>query len=281
MKRLLTVLLFSVIAVQAFGQAVPALLVPADSRQLAMGGVTSRNYSGTGFAALGAGIWAPRSASSTVLALDGYMIVDEKLVLGLEGRDFIDRPYNVSDKMGGVTGTFKPYDLFLSLYGAYRISGALGAGLKLTSVTSDISPKAKGSAFCGDVWVRYGGSGWSASVEGRNLGGKINYGGGDYALPALAAVCGDWSPLHGLTLAAEADYLFSGAFMAGAGAEYCFADIAYARAGFHYGDASGALPTFASLGLGARYAGAFLDAGVLLLSQTLGTSFLVTLGYGF
>ncbi len=265
----------------AWSQAVPELLLPRDSRSLSMGGVALHRSAGASGVSVSAGMNEPGNADGTVLALDGRMLVGERLTLGAQGRGYLDRPYNVSDAAGGVTGTYRPYDLLLSFSGEYRINRSLFAGLRLTSITSDLSEKVKGSTFCGDVWAGYDASSWSVAVEGRNIGGKINYGGGEWPLPALVAVAGDWSPLSGLTVAAEADYLFAGAFMAGIGAEYGFADIAFVRAGFHYGDESRALPSFLSLGAGAKYAGIFLDAGVLLLSSTLGGSFLVTLGYSF
>ena len=73
----------------------------------------------------------------------------------------------------------------------------------------------------------------------------------------------------------------SGAVMLNAGAEYCFADILFARAGFHYGDAAKAVPTFISAGLGAKYAGVQLDAAYIFASPTIGNSLMLTLGYAF
>ena len=82
-------------------------------------------------------------------------------------------------------------------------------------------------------------------------------------------------PVHTLSL------LFFGALMAAVGVEYGFADMVFARAGFHYGDPAKALPTFASVGIGAKFIGIRLDASYVFLSETLGNSFLVSLGYAF
>ena len=77
------------------------------------------------------------------------------------------------------------------------------------------------------------------------------------------------------------DYLFSGALMAGLGLEYCIVDIVSVRAGYHYGDAAKALPSFASVGLGVKFAGVHLDAAFLLASKTLGNTLMIGLGYSF
>ena len=82
-------------------------------------------------------------------------------------------------------------------------------------------------------------------------------------------------------MAAEADYLFAGALMAGFGLEYCIQQIAFLRAGFHYGDAAKALPTFVSLGAGVQFACVHLDLSFLTASKTLGNSLMVGLGYAF
>ena len=97
----------------------------------------------------------------------------------------------------------------------------------------------------------------------------------------MAAVSGGVRPVAGLTVGAEVDYLFSGALMAGLGVEYTIVDIVSLRGGFHYGDAAKAIPMYASLGLGVKFAGVHLDFSYLLASQTLGNSLLFGLGYSF
>ena len=69
--------------------------------------------------------------------------------------------------------------------------------------------------------------------------------------------------------------------MAGLGLEYGIADIAFVRAGYHYGDAAKALPSYASLGLGAQFAGVSLDLAFLTASESLGNTLLFGLGYSF
>ena len=281
MKRVIICLIAMALPILANGQGAASLLIPTDSRSLSMGGVFIQPEAATMDAGASYGIWAPGTAANNVVAADVFFRIGDKLALTFEGKDFIDKPYVISGDQGSSRGTFTPNELILSLGAYYYITDALSAGIKLKSVNSDIAETAKGSAFCGDVEVTYGGSNWSATLAGRNIGTKINYSGAAYSLPAYVAAGGQWSPIANLKVAAEADYLFSGAVMAGAGAEYCIADIAFVRAGYHYGDAAKALPSFASLGLGAKYAGISLDAGMILLSETIGNSFLIRLGYAF
>jgi len=281
MRRILSILIcLAAAAAPLHAQALPALLVPTDSRSLAMGG-TSIPY---GAASLDAGayfgIWSPQSANNTVIGLDGFFRIG-RFSFTVEGVDFLDLPYDAYSEPQGSRGSFKPYDLILSAGGAYDITRNLSAGVKLRSITSALADNAVGSVFCGDVSVSYGGRNWSASLSGRNIGGKINYGGGDYALPALVSLDGNWSPLGTLVVAGNAAWLFSGALMAGVGAEYTFADIVSVRAGFHYGDEAKALPTFGSAGIGVKFYGVKLDAAYVLPIGNTGNSFIIRAGYAF
>ena len=121
---------------------------------------------------------------------------------------------------------------------------------------------------------------FSAALGVCNVGSALSYGGESYALPMFAKAGAAYSA-SGFTASAEVDYLFSGALMAGVGAEYCIVDIVSLRAGFHYGDAAKAIPTYASVGLGVKFAGVHLDAAYLLASKALGNTLTVSLGYAF
>ena len=281
MKKILSVLAALTLAAALYGQALPSLLIPRDSRSLAMGGVTTRpvadHFDASGFF----GIWAPQTSKNTVFGANVWFKIGDKLGLTADVADFLDRPYESFSDAGSVRSTFQPSDFMFSLGAEYYITEAFLAGLKLRSVTSSIADNAHGNSFGGDVYFRFDKPMWSIGLAGRNIGTGINYGFGSYPIPMLIALDGNVKPIKGLTVATEVDYLLSGALMAGIGAEYGFADIAFVRAGFHYGDDAKALPTFLSLGLGGKFAGIKLDASMLLLSKTLGNSFLVSLGYEF
>lgn len=281
MKRTIATLIVLGLALQVSAQALSGLLIPSDARSLALGGIQQNHGSAIGSAQAIFGIWAPASAGSKIVGGDGYFRFGDRLTISFEGRDFIDTPYEISNYKGAYSGTFQPYEFILALGGSFIINDNIEAGLKIKSVTSIIGEAAKGSAICGDLWASYGTEKWSARLAFRNLGPAIDYGNGPSALPMLAAAGGEWRPISKLLVTGEASVLFSGALMAGLGAEYDIADFVSARAGFHYGDSSKALPSFVSVGLGGHIAGVNLDAAYIFGSPATGNSFMVGLGYSF
>jgi hypothetical protein len=280
--RKISILLILILSAQAaFAQAVPTLLVPADSRSLAMGGVALPKDASKVDVQAFYGMWAPKSAGISAFGGDVFFRVGGRVALSVEGRYFSDKPYDIISEKGQVTGSFTPSDLFLGAGVSVAFTDAFGATLKGRYVSSAIAENGKGGAFCADLSVDYKGKIAYASAGVRNLGSQISYGGASYALPAMAAISGGVRPVAGLTVGAEVDYLFSGALMAALGVEYTIVDIVSLRGGFHYGDAAKAIPMYASLGLGVKFAGVHLDFTYLLASETLGNSLMFGLGYSF
>ena len=274
-------MIFLTVCITVFAQSVPALLIPTDARSLAMGGVSSvieaehldvrATYSS----------WAPSTASNTIAGLDAYIPLAGKFSIFVGGNMFMDKPYSEYDSQGILKGEFTPKDLIVSLGGEYRVNTALSFGLKGRFISSSLAKDAKGSAFCADLFATYRTEAFDATLSLCNLGSKIDYGKGSYSLPALVKAFGGYRIIKGLTASLELDYLFNGAFMAGVGAEYWIADIVALRAGYHYGDREKALPSFASLGIGAKFAGVSINATYLTASPTLGNTLMIGLGYNF
>ena len=295
MKRFFLLTVLSVcLPVLCSAQAVN-MLIPSDARTAGFAAagaaldadafVSARNVSAaalserSGSFGLAYDKWAPSSSSIGIVGFGGYYKFG-KLAVALDGRYLNEKPYDIISNVSKVIGTYKPKDMMAGLGLAYGVSETLSIGFAGRFFSSDIAEKVKGSAFCADVNATFRKDGLAAMAGVSNLGSKINYGGSSYALPALAKAGAAYS-ISGFTASAEADYLFSGAFMAGLGLEYCFADIASLRAGYHYGDAAKALPSFASLGLGLQYSGFSLDFAFLTASETLGNTVLFGLGYSF
>jgi len=228
---------------------------------------------------LGYNMWAPSSSSMGVAGFGGFYRFG-RVAVALDGRYFIEKPYDIISSVSKVIGTFQPKDIMAGVGVAFQVAEPLSVGVTGRFMSSSIAESAKGSAFCADADVTFKKNGLTAMAGVANLGSKLSYGGSSYALPALAKAGAAYS-VAGLTASVEADYLFSGAFMAGLGLEYCIADIAFVRAGYHYGDAAKALPSFASLGLGAQFSGFSLDLAFLTASDTLGNTLLFGLGYSF
>ncbi|MBO4917186.1 MAG: PorV/PorQ family protein [Bacteroidales bacterium] len=283
MKRLVICILAGLAAVGAArAQSAPALLVPGDARTLSLGMTKAPPGSfETVRTAVTGGLWAPGSASNTYLGADVALKLSPGFTLFVDGRYFRDKPYDITNAQGSVSGTYTPADMFFSLGGSFNVSEALALRLDGRVISSSIAPSAKATGFCGDLSAIYGGDGFQASLAVRNLGPGLDYGGGSNPLPSLVSLAGAYSPMAALTLNLEADYLFSGALMAGLGVEYGIADIAFLRAGFHYGDAAKALPSYVSLGLGLEFTGITFDLAYLTASETLGNTVMVGLGYSF
>ena len=228
------------------------------------------------------GKWAPRTADNLMAGLDAGVRVADKFILTVEGSYFKDKPYDITSAEGRVSGSFAPHEMILALGGDILATDFLSVEVKAKAFMSTLATDVEGMAFGADLVARYHVNGFNVAAGARNLGSPIRYGNSKdaFPMPMLATVGGSYSG-SGLTAAAEVDFLFSGALMAGLGLEYCVQDIVSIRAGYHYGDALKALPSFASLGLGARFSGFKLDLSYLLANRNIGGSILFGLGYSF
>lgn len=284
MKKFITtiVLAFAVVAAGR-SQSMSALLIPTDAKSMAQAASSvAFEPLDTLDAEVFFGKWAPKAAGNIMAGLDVWYRVNSKFALSLEGTYFKEKPYEVTSPVGLVSGSFAPNEMIFSLGGVFNAAEYLSIELKAKVFNSKLSPDLSGSAFGADIILRYHGQGFNVAAGACNLGTPIKYGSGkdSYPMPMLAKVGGNYTN-SGFTASAEFDYLFTGAVMAGLGLEYDIQNIVSVRAGYHYGDAEKAMPSFASLGLGARFSGVKLDLAYLLANPNIGGSFLLGLGYSF
>ena len=296
MKKLVLFLISSCVTLAAGAQGVPSLLIGADPQGLAMGSATiargadafaldnnaaAMSLSDKEFAvAASYGIWAPGTAGSTLASVGTWYRLGDKFALGLSGKMLQDKPYDITSPTGQISGTFSPYDILGGLGASYAVTESISLGVTGRFVSSAIADNMKGSAFGADISAMYSSGALSAGLGLCNVGSSISYGGASYSLPMLVRGGGAYST-GAFIASAEVDYLLSGALMAGLGAEYCVADIVSVRAGYHYGDAAKAVPSYLSLGLGAEFAGVSLDLAYLTASETLGNTVLFGIGFSF
>ena len=297
MRKIVSIFILSMsFALAASAQALPSLLVGADPVAAATGGsalarsagayavdnnaaamaLSSRDFS----VAASYGMWAPSTADNTLAGLGVFYKLNDKMAFGFTGRMLKDKPYDITSATGQVTGSFAPGDMTAGVGFSYAVADGLAVGVAGRFVSSSIAQDMKGSAFGADITAMYSRGGLNAALGIANLGSKVSYGGASYALPMMVRGGVAYS-VAGLTASAEADYLFSGALMAGLGVEYGIADIAFLRAGYHYGDSAKALASYASLGLGLQFAGVSLDLAFLTASETLGNTLMLGIGYCF
>ena len=193
---------------------------------------------------------------------------------------------------GGVTGggadirdsEFSPSELSFSAGVSYALMDCLSAGATLRYVGSKLSPDASAGVFGADVAVYFKKNGIRAGLSVNNIGTKVKYSETAYPQPMMAKVGAGYDLELGtssLAFNAEADVLFARGLMAGAGCEYSFKDMAFVRAGYHYGNSANAVPSFASAGIGVKLFGVNLDLAYMFASEVLANSMCVSLGYSF
>lgn len=298
MKKILTIIVASVWSAASFAQVLPSLLVNSDPQAMGAAGISvlgSPAYAlqgyaastvfmeGTGSAGVSYGSWQPKAASDKILGASASVRLG-KLGVALEYKNFAQPAYEVTGITGSVsqvTPSFTPKESSFALGIGYRILENLSAAVTVRSTSSVLASDAKASVFGVDVSAMYASDALQAGLAVCNIGGKVNYGESDYKQPALLKAGAAYEVIEGLKAAAEFTYLFEGAFGASLGAEYCYADIVSARAGYHLGSKDKGLPSYASIGLGAKYFGIGLNLSYLLASDTIGGSFLAGLSYSF
>lgn len=287
MKKHILSVVFLFVCGMASAQVFPAMNVTSDPVSLSLGGTSDRNAAVFALEGkkLDAGVsymsWSPKMVGTTMFNLDalgkiGPVAVDFKF------RSFGEQPYSIVDANGFSKETFTPSESIIGGSVAYVIADMISVGAGISSVSVKLGAEYSGSAVAADVYAAFAKDGLRVAVTASGLGGKIDLGGAEkQSLPSLVRLDGSYELKFGLKLKAEADYLFNGGIMGGAGAEYDIAGIASVRAGYHFGDISKAIPSYAAVGAGVHLFGAELNFAYLLASETIGDSLIAGLRYSF
>lgn len=273
MKKIAAIILASfAISVQMFAQGPDSFLLPRSARELAMGNASPVfvQHDNSFGAEASYSMWAPSVSKNGIIGVNAYYQIKSKLELSVDFRRNGGQPYTIMNDMGFPEGEFTPSDIMAGLGVSYRINEHLEFGAKGKFLSANLSGEGGTTAFGVDVAAHYRTAGLVAEIGAANLASPLG----------LAKVGASYS-VAGLVASAEFDYLFCGAMMAAVGAEYTVKDIVSIRAGYHYGDEQKALPSFVSVGLGAKFAGVCLNATYLLASEALGGTMMFGLGYSF
>ena len=227
---------------------------------------------------IGAGytLWMPGVSKNGILSASGYFKVTDRLAIGADFKNFSSPAYSITTDEGRSNSEFTPKEFSFGAGASFKIVDGLAAGLHAKMASSSLAKDAKASAFGVDVSLKYEKDGIQAGVAADNLGGKVKYGENGYPMPLCIRGGGSYT-IQGFTAGVEADYL-DGGIMAGLGLQYAIKDIAFVRAGYHYGEV---IPSYASLGLGVKFSGVHADFFYLLASETLGNTLGFGLGYSF
>lgn len=268
-------------------QTAPVLLVDSDPRAFAQGlsvpEISDLVFSEKKFeVSLNYGFWAPESIDNTIAGFNAFYKLSDQMVLGFKGKYLSDKQsFTGSLPSGGQGKPYKPSDMEAELSFGYRLTERFSVGVGAKMLNSVLSDELKGSSFAADISASYGTKAWVAGLSVCNIGSKLSYGGSSYPLPMLVKVQGQYRAVENLTASAQAQYLFDGVFLAGCGLEYELADIVDLRAAYFLGNNERALPSFASVGIGAHFAGLELNVAYLLASEALAGTMTFGLGYSF
>lgn len=220
--------------------------------------------------AAGYAILQPSSVKMGTLSFSSLFKLSEKLALGASIKRGAYNPYPITSEEGRSTTEYTPSELSLSLGGSYLILKGLSAGVKLNYASIGLSPDAKYNVFSGDLGITYATESLTVAANARNLGSQV-----------MDLRAGASYTLSFLTAYAQGEYLAGAGMMGALGLQYSFKDILFVRAGGHLGNAEKAIPSYASLGLGAKIKGITFDAAALLGTRSETGTLLFSAGYSF
>lgn len=199
----------------------------------------------------------------------------------------IGQAYDVYNSAGVKSGSFTPSNYLLNFGVGVKILPFLSAGVNVHSVKETIAEEVSHGSISGDVFVMGDFDGFKAGLGLLSLGTPVYSASGDtFHLPASARLAaayeGEAGDSFGYGAFVDADYfIYSGAYKAALSARVEYRELVHVMAGYSYASAGSIIPSHASVGLGARFAGVSLDIAYLLASETLGGSLLIGLGYSF
>lgn len=270
-KVIITIMILAAAAMQLRAQGFDSMILPKSVEELGKGDVSPVFVRHDGSFGIDASFmkWAPKSVNNTILGASAYYQLKDRYEVNLEFRQNSGQQYNITDPLGTITGQYKPKDMIAGLGFTCKITDFLAVGVKGRYMSANLGEELTISGFGIDAGVQYFSDALTVEFGAANLGSEV----------ALAKVDGSYS-IAGITASAEVDYMFAGALMAAAGVEYSIKDIAFVRAGYHYG-ADTALPSFATVGAGARFAGVSINAAFLIGSEGVGNTLMFGLGYSF
>jgi hypothetical protein len=198
--------------------------------------------------------------------------------------------YTITNSVATASGEFAPSDMHVELGLGWRFLPFLSVGAEVGYATSSIAKDYSYGAVTADVFLMTKFAGFKAAAGVSNLGTAVtSKSGTKYSLPAAASVgLGydlSFADVHSVGVTLDADYYFAYGFAGAIGAEYAYNDMAFVRAGYNMGGEA-VLPSFISLGAGAKFAGVEINLAYLLgfshpYSVPAKNTLSIGLGYSF
>ncbi len=304
MKRIIFLNIFMAIAaVSASAQSLPSLFVGSDAAGFSMGSATVAGAPGAyslennvaamsfidGRMSAGAsfGMWQPSYGDDKVIGAGASVKATKRLAFGAAFKYFARPSYEITTDSGTASrdGSFRPSEFNVAAGGSFAVTNYLSVGLTARMLHSSLTNDVSANVFGADLGVYFRMKGISAGLSVNNLGTKAKFGESSVSQPMMAKLGAGYAHAfgkHAVSATAEADILFAGAAMAGAGLEYSFGGLLFVRGGYHYGAPHKAVvPSYGSAGLGVKFFGIRLDAAYIFGSEILRNSFGLSLGYEF
>jgi len=270
--------------VSSLGKAGADAVETASVRGAAFGNVAAVPFSGTTLdVAAGYAMWKPTSGN--IISVSGAYSLGGKLGLAAGFSYGMNPEYGITDPSGASKGTFRPTDMQLAVGASYRFLPYLSVGANVGYASSSLAEGHSYGAVTADAFVMGQFSGVKVALGVTDLGSAVtSASGAKFSLPTALTLGAGYAAVladkHALDLQLEADYYLEGAFAAALGAEYAFDEMVFLRAGYRYGGDS-VLPSFASVGAGAKFMGIRLDVAYLIGPGALANTIAVGLGYSF
>ena len=296
MKKKIFVLLALLLSASysVFGQdgtsvAMPFLAIDRSAATGAMGGarITDGMFNPAAVPFTGSDIqlsyqlWSPGTAKASHINVLSGVKIGKSLGVSVHGAYQAGEPYSLFDASGKAGDSFRPSDLLLGIGAGYAFTSFLSAGINLNFARQTLSPSSAYSAFAADVFLMYKYKGLKAAAGVANLGTPVKSGDYSFPIPSSAKLGASYTLPFGLGFAADFDYYFAGGVGVAAGAQYAWNDMIFARAGYHFESGKSPLPSYASVGLGAKFYGVHLDVSYFLASASLANTLTIGLGYSF
>ena len=281
-------------SVSGGGSAMSFSVFPRDVRFLSMGGVDildnvaaaplskekiDAQASYTMFALSSA------CASADINASAGVKLGSRLAVKAFFSNDKASDSYSVIDDTGVASrASYTPSDMFVGGGAAFAIiPEKLSLGADVRYMKSSLTKKVSYTATSFDIVAAYKTGALTAAAGVNSLGSAEIAGSSEYELPTSVMLGAEYAGNFGSSTfvgAAQVNCFFKGGLRAGVGAEYGFKDMLFARVGYNFGGKT-AIPSFLSLGIGAKFFGVSLNAAYLISDMGAGNTISAGLGFSF
>jgi len=231
-------------------------------------------------------MWAPSAQRADRVAV-GAAYHSQKAVSFAIGANYAKGPsYDVINEDGRSAGTFGTSDMLVGAGMGLRLGENVSLGANAFYARENMYIDGSLSAILADISLLYRIGDLRLNAGIAHLGSSVEDNDGKtFSAPASARVAAGYrisfAESHAIDFLADADVFFTGAVSAAAALQYSLNGMLFFRGGYHLGTAGCPLPSYLSLGVGAKVAGIRFDVAYLTASTTVGNTLSLSIGYGF